>query len=89
MQEIIVEINSTVLTDHPVWTDGITNATGYAEICALTNLFHPGTWYDDDWLNDDILVSFKEVEFCIDVDLTKISTRSMQTQRPWILRKQE
>jgi len=68
MQEITVEINSTILTDHAVWTDGLTDATGYAEICARTNLFHPGI--DGGNTADDILVSFKEVEFRIDVDLT-------------------
>ena len=68
MQEITVEINSTILTDHAVWTAGLTDATGYAEICARTNLFHPGI--DGDITADDILVSFKEVEFRIDVDLT-------------------
>ena len=68
MQEITVKINSTNLTDHPVWTDGITNAIGYDDIFARTNIFHPGI--NGGNKTDDILVSFKEVEFRIDVDLT-------------------
>ena len=66
-QEITVEINSTILPNHPIWIQGHTPATGSAIICARTNLFHPGI--DGVDTADDIMVSFKEVEFKIDVDL--------------------
>ena len=84
MKEIIVDISSTILTYHPVRTDGITDATGYSEICARTNIFHPVINRDN--IADDILVSFKEVEFRIDVGLTNNtyeindSTEAMDTE---------
>ena len=37
MKKIIVKINSTILTDNAVWTDDLTDATGYAKI----SLHHP------------------------------------------------
>ena len=63
-----MEINSTILIDFPVWTNGITNVTGSSKICACTNIFHPGIAGGN--TVDDILVSFKKLELCIDVDLT-------------------
>ena len=69
MQEIIVGFNSITLINHAVWTDDITDATGYANICACINIFHPGS--NGCNTTDDILVSLKEVEFRIDDDLTK------------------
>ena len=77
-------INSTILANHPVWTNGLTNATGYAKICARTNKFHPGI--NGGNTVDDILVSFKEVEFCIDVELANntyeinANTEAMDTE---------
>ena len=67
MQEFTAEINSTILTNHPVWTDGLADAIGYAKICARTNIFHPGIAGGN--TTDDILDSFKKVELRIDVDL--------------------
>ena len=68
MQEITVNINSNILIDYPVWTNGITDATGYSKICARTNIFHP--CIDGGNTVDELLIYFKEVEFRIDVDLT-------------------
>ena len=51
-----------------MWTDGLTDATSYANICARSNLFYPDI--NGGFTTDDILVSFKEVEFCLDVDHT-------------------
>ena len=42
MQEIAVEINSTILTNHDVWNYAPTDDTVYAKICASTYLYHAG-----------------------------------------------